>query len=93
MEAPELHDALIEIDEQGTLHADASVLSRLKNQRFRLQVRDDTITLAPARPRLSQIADLAERERAYQEFVRQVALPSDASLPPDWATIRDGIYD
>lgn len=96
MEAPKLQDAVIEIDGEGTLHGDDAVLSQLKNQQFRLRVLDRGITLEPLRRHLSEIENAAERMRAFQAFkmgLREVVPGTSGTLPDDWATIRDSIYD
>ncbi|WP_412030125.1 hypothetical protein [Deinococcus yunweiensis] len=92
MEAKKL-DALIEIDADGRVHADPEVLSRLTNQTFRVSSDGPTLTLRPGTRRLHEIEDPKERAQAYQEFKRQVTRPGGTSLPADWATIRDSLYD
>lgn len=90
MEAKKL-DATLRVDAEGRLQGDAELLARMANQTFTVQVVGTTITLEPKR--LHEIEDLEERRRAYQEFKRQVTRPGGSSLPADWATIRDSIYD
>lgn len=84
---------LIEIDAEGTLHADTETLARLRNQRFNLSIEGERMIFEPVQRRLSEIEDVEERKAAYQEFVKQVARPGPSNLPEDWATIRDSIYD
>lgn len=84
---------LVEIDSEGTLHADAETLAKLKNQRFNLSSEGERMIFEPAQRRLSEIEDVEERRAAYEEFKKKVIRSGGGNLPEDWATIRDSIYD
>ena len=83
---------LIEIDAQGTLHADAETLSKLKNQRFTLSMQGQTITLQPAPRHLSEMKDPAERRQALRDLLDQLAIAQAPSWPENY-NLRDDIYD
>lgn len=84
---------LIGIDAEGTLHANAETLARLKNQRFKLSIEGEKMIFEPAQRRLSEIEGVEERRAAYEEFKKEVMRPGGGNLPKDWATIQDSIYD
>ena len=84
---------MIEIDGQGTLHADADTLAKLKNQRFQLSLQGEVVMLEPVPRRLSEIGDPVERKATYENFKKKVMRSGPADLPGDWASIRDSIYD
>ena len=84
----------ITIAEDGTLKLPKEVLEALGTHYVRLLMYEDGRIVVQPRPKmLHEIEDVAERMRAFETFVKLVSRPSEGSLPDDWATIRDSIYD
>lgn len=84
---------LIEIDSEGTLHADAETLSKLKNQRFNLSIEGGRMIFEPAQRRLSEIEDVEERMAAYEEFKKKIMRRGGGKLPTTRAELNDLVYD
>lgn len=84
--------AEILIDDEGRLQADAALLSELKGQRFTVEREGGAVILKMRPRRLSEIEDVDERMKAFEEFMQKIGHSGPVNLPENWDA-RDSIYD
>ena len=82
----------ITISKDGTLKLPRAILELLGDQ-VEVKLEGKTVTLEPRSKRISELETPEERLAAFDMWAARVQQPSAATLPTDWATIRDSIYD
>ncbi len=84
----------IHIEADGTLKLPASILEQLGSNEVDVRLEGRVVHLEAARPkRIFELETQEERKAAFEAWASRVVQPTGVSLPEDWATIRDGIYD
>ncbi len=82
------------IQPDGTLQLPASVLEQLGTNEVEVRLEGKVVNLEAApHKRIHELETEEERRAAFAVFLSRVAQPTGVSLPEDWATIRDSIYD
>ncbi len=82
----------ITISEDGTLKLPREILELLGDQ-VEVKLEGKTVTLEPRSKRISELETVEERLTAFDAWAARAVQPSSATLPEDWATIRDSIYN
>lgn len=85
----------ITINKDGTLQLPEELLEALGSREVNAKLEGGAIRLEPVkrRKRIREHATPEERQQAFQEWASCVVQTTNATLPADWAAIRDGIYD
>jgi hypothetical protein len=84
----------IHIEADGTLKLPASILEQLGSNEVEVRLEGRVVHLEATRPkRIHELETEEERKVAFDAWANRVVQPTGVSLPDDWATIRDGIYD